>query len=412
MEILNNKQWNSREKVIDFLEDYSSNLKEQINSQKTKHTLLKSYIFETFDESIYEFKNIDRAATSIQNLFNSKEHEIHQIDEKMFYMLNANGTIGFFEQINDRFCILYSLDNADSSNKFVRNTIRNSSILDSLWISGKMFDELLIRQSKDHNPNRFTKIKFEFDSFFENLKYMQGNDIKVTDNDLDYDERKVSSVSLVEEVGDIVQKIEGVRQYFSSFHSIGSLRFPSSLGKGGHDFYQNGKVTNRSDSFKDHRFQIKKLIKSYQGITEFLEEKTWVDFEHFKAPNKQYSYNFEGSPVTIIFKKPLKEAVYQNFIKYTFPKGKDPFRIFGEVIQINENRHHIYGIDLHLWQKVMLDLSKEQFTVFLPKGTCGNTIHRIVTNIQRYLDPELSVYIGNTNYEEIIHTFVGKEEQM
>lgn len=328
----------------------------------------------------------------------------------MFYMLNANGTIGFFEQINDRFCILYSLDNADSSNKFVRNTIRNSSILDSLWISGKMFDELLIRQSKDHNPNRFTKIKFEFDSFFENLKYMQGNDIKVTDNDLDYDERKVSSVSLVEEVGDIVQKIEGVRQYFSSFHSIGSLRFPSSLGKGGHDFYQNGKVTNRSDSFKDHRFQIKKLIKSYQGITEFLEEKTWVDFEYFKAPNKQYSYNFEGSPVTIIFKKPLKEAVYQNFIKYTFPKGKDPFRIFGEVIQINENRHHIYGIDLHLWQKVMLDLSKEQFTVFLPKGTCGNTIHRIVTNIQRYLDPELSVYIGNTNYEEIIHTFVGKEE--
>ncbi|MFC5775852.1 hypothetical protein [Ectobacillus antri] len=402
---MSKQKWNSRERVIDFLEDYSANIKEQIDSRKTKNTLLKSYIFETFDESIYELKRFNKEEITIPNLFPEQSQCMGQVDERMYYLSAGDETIGFFEQVNDRFLIFYSLESSDASDKFTRDAVRNSPVLDSLWISGKMFNQILKKMSKEHHPNRYTKIKFEFNSFFEGEKYIKG--IGNSKKDISgLEEHKASSVSLTEELGDISYKIEGVRKYFSSFHAIGQLRFPSNIGRGGHDFYQNGKVTNRSDSFKDHRFQVKKMINSYQNITEILESKTWIDLEKVKSPNQQFLYNYEGSPVTIVFKEPLKEHIFENFINYTFQKGKEPFRIFGEIIRVSNNRAHIYGIDLHLWQKVMMDLSREQFTIFLPKGTCGNTIHRLITNIQRYLNPELTVYIGNDNYEEIIQRVI------
>jgi hypothetical protein len=40
--------------------------------------------------------------------------------------------------------------------------------------------------------------------------------------------------------------------------------------------------------------------------------------------------------------------------------------------------------------------------VIVPKGTCGNTIHRLVTNVQQYLDPRVTVYVGDRNYTELI----------
>ncbi|MGR5999179.1 hypothetical protein ACT7C7_05495 [Bacillus cereus] len=90
-------------------------------------------------------------------------------------------------------------------------------------------------------------------------------------------------------------------------------------------------------------------------------------------------------------------------MKNTFPKGKEPFKILAEPQWISEERVHIYGVDLHLWQEVMMDLSLNEFTVFIPKGTCGNTIHRLATNFQKYLDPTIEIWIGNEKYEDIIN---------
>lgn len=392
-----NDEWKSREEVFAYLEEYSKNTKEQIDDYKIKNTLLKSYIFETFDESLYESKSISKEMTNIFNLFKGTKNTIKQIDEELFILSEGKEIIGFIEQINPRFSVLYTTQSSRFSDRIVQTYIKKSTILDSLWISGKMFDEFLKEITSYHHPHRYTKMKFEFNSMFER-DYISDNEIE---------EHKVSSVSLVEELGDIVHKINGVRKYFSSFHSIGSLRFPSNIGKGGHDVYQNGKVTNRSDSFIDHRLQLKQIIRTYQETTEYLEQKVWLEVEEIKSNDNSITTSFKASPVTIKFNKPLKEHVFNNFIEYTFPKGSAPFKIYGEIKRVSKERVHIYGVDLHLWQNVILDLSTEEFILFLPKGTCGNTIHRLVTNIQRFLYPEIDVYIGNTLYEDILKQVMG-----
>lgn len=393
-------KWKSREDIFSYLEEYSQNTKEQIDNYKIKNTLLKSYVFETFNESLFDSLSVSKEIINVHNLFSDQKHSLQQIDEELFTLYENDKLIGFIEQINPRFCTLYTTESSKHSDHLTQSYVKKSTTLDSLWISGKMYDNFLEEITSYHHPERFTKMKFEFNAMFER-SHLHKDEIV---------EHKVSSVSLVEELGGIVDKLDGVRQYFSSFHSVGSLRFPSHVGKGGHDVYQNGKFTNRSDSFSDHRIQLKQIVSIYQDMTERLEKKVWIEVEEIKSKDNLINTSFKASPVTISFSKPLNKYVFNNFVEYTFPKGREPFKIYGEIKRISEEQVHVYGVDLHLWQNVVLDLSTERFILFLPKGTCGNTIHRLVTNIQKFLDPQIDVYIGDSSYEGILNQVIGGKD--
>jgi hypothetical protein len=43
----------------------------------------------------------------------------------------------------------------------------------------------------------------------------------------------------------------------------------------------------------------------------------------------------------------------------------------------------------------------------LPEGTCGNTIHRLITNIQRFLDPAVEAWIGDAPYDDFLKLAAG-----
>jgi hypothetical protein len=400
------KNWNSRESVLNYLDNYASQLKDQIDTGKTVHTLLKSYIFETFNKDHHSYQK-NGQSYGISALISTKEAEILQIDEQLFQVNRGKETLGFVEQLNERFSVLYSIDLAQRSDAYFHSIIKKSPIIDSLWISGKMFDAFWANIREEHSSHRYIKMKFEYDGFFEDPYLLSKSIVKQDGNEIDddiLDEHRITSISLIEEAKEIAEKLDGARGLFEAFYSVGLLRFPSRVGKGGHDFYRNGKVTNRSDSFLDHRHQIISAVNKYEAVTDRIESITWIDFESFKAPNKEVTISFQGSPIVFKFRKPLRKHVFRNFVDFTFKNGREPFKILGQPIWVNEERTHIYGTDLHLWQKVMLDLSPEQFVLFIPKGTCGNTIHRFVTNIQRFLDPGVSVQIGNQSYEYLLES--------
>jgi hypothetical protein len=69
---------------------------------------------------------------------------------------------------------------------------------------------------------------------------------------------------------------------------------------------------------------------------------------------------------------------------------------------LSSTKVHVYGVDQHLWQPVMLELTDRHLYAILPRGTCGNTVHRLVTNVQRFLDPGVSAWIGDRRFEQLI----------
>ena len=50
---------------------------------------------------------------------------------------------------------------------------------------------------------------------------------------------------------------------YAPLYALYSLRFPSRVQKGSHDLFQHGQLTNRSDSFEDHRNTARYLLEEH-----------------------------------------------------------------------------------------------------------------------------------------------------
>ncbi len=142
------------------------------------------------------------------------------------------------------------------------------------------------------------------------------------------------------------------------------------------------------------------LLDNYSYLNKLLEEKSWLKQE--KHNFQSSGYTIKGSPVIIEFEKSLELTVFKNFIYKIFQQRNKNFRLWGEPLKISEKKYHVYGLDLHLWKEVFLELTPDLFVLILPEGVCGNTINRFITNIQTFLEPNFDVYIGDESYEEFL----------
>lgn len=243
----------------------------------------------------------------------------------------------------------------------------------------------------------------EFDS---NLMWNLVNEVKkqvevpelYDDIDVKESQKRFEFTDRINLVKELIEKFREI-EVFSASRSISMLRVPGSRG-GGFDFYFDGKITNRSSNFIDLRHNLNFVIKIYNSLIKRIEEKTWFNINDF---NFNSSSNFvKGSPVIMEFDQPLDKYLFNNFIIRTFEKRYGNFRLWGEPIKLSEEKYHVYGLDLHLWQEIFMEFTPEMFVFVLPEGVCGNTVNRLITNIQHYLQPDFKVYVGDEPFSDIV----------
>ncbi len=179
------------------------------------------------------------------------------------------------------------------------------------------------------------------------------------------------------------------------------LRFPA-RGRGGHDFYAHGKATNRSQSFTDHRQHVQFVLRLYKRATETTERAAWQRVETTHIASSSGAQDLLGAPVVLRFNERLSAAVFDRFIQATFRRKHNRFRLWGNPISLGPTKAHVYALDRHLWQPLFLEITAEKIVAIIPKGTCGNTIHRLVTNVQHYLDPAVVVTVGDQDYGSLL----------
>lgn len=199
---------------------------------------------------------------------------------------------------------------------------------------------------------------------------------------------------LTERLALLNTRLQQLVDLYDPLHSLVQLQIPAGE-RGGHSLYYNGRATNWSDSFLEHRATIGLVVKLYRTVTARAEDRLWVNTTRVGDDG----FSFSGAPVTIRFSKQLNEATFNRFVDLALKRRTSRFRIGGYITRRGPTKVHLTGIDRHLWQPFLLEATSHHLLVVLPRGTCGNTIHRLVTNVQRYLDPKVDVYLGRKKYE-------------
>src|SRR5205823_995639 len=144
---------------------------------------------------------------------------------------------------------------------------------------------------------------------------------------------------------------------------------------------------------------VRYLYRTYKTILENTERSAWLTEEVLPANRKGTS--FKGVPLIINFAEELSEATFNRWVDLAFQK-RNQFRLWGDPIRLGPRKVHVYGADRHLWQPINLEMTTNRVVAILPKGTCGNTFHRLVTNVQHYVCPKIEVWLGAKPFQQLV----------
>ena len=389
----------SREAYVDHLEGYTEPAVTELREGKLSRKLLKTYMLETARH--------DHDTPRLDSLFPPRV-QLHRLDDTLYRVedqTHEGQVVGLLEVLEERHPVLYTTLAAEDSNKWVRQVVDLNPWLDRLWLSSPILFELWNYVQRTTPAHRYVRLGFEHEAWYEATPGLDAGD----DGDMEEDEppsddsarglteRRRSRVTLTERLGVLQEKLPQFLNLYDPMHSLVQLQIPSGS-RGGHLLYYDGHATNRSDSFVEHRQEIAKVLSLYRGVTEHSEDRLWLDTTEVGDD----AFTVKGAPVTIRFSQPLSEDTFARFVDLGLKRRTSRLRIGGYITWRGPTKVHVAAIDRHLWQPFLLEATGRQLTAVLPHGSCGSTVHRLVTNVQRWLDPNIEVWLGSELYETAV----------
>jgi hypothetical protein len=318
---------------------------------------------------------------------------------------------GYLEQYDERFFAFHTAEKAAKAKRQVQRWIGSSPDLDFTWFSGQLLQSLWDRDVSCRGDALFSKLVFRHESVFD-LPEDLSQETELEEEEVDQEEgldderddrperdrRRVRS-EIRDRIGPIRKALRNLQGNYPPLNALYALRLPSRIRRGGHDLYQMGQVTNRSDSFEDHRNTVRYLYRTYKSLLENTENSAWLTEE--RIGGQRAVRFFRGVPLIINFAEELPETTFNRWVELAFKK-RNLFRLWGDPVRLGPRKVHVYGADRHLWQPIHLEMTAKRVVAILPKGTCGNTFHRLVTNVQRYVCPKIDVWLGAKPFQQVI----------
>jgi len=330
------RQIQNRQQMIRFFDGYAIERMEELDERKLKRPLVKSHLLEILDGQEA------RTSQGLQAIFGRRGVRLQPLDEGLFLATDDQiGEIGFLERLRPRIVALYSTMKSDELGRWVRRLVLRSPEIDHVWLSGLTFGVLWELVTRLSRPHRFTRLVFTHDSIFDvdSTALEPGEDEEEISQDSEDEElgeiieRRATSFRLVDRIGVIQEKLQALQTIYSPLYAISQLRFPSPVGRGGHDFYDNGQVTNRSESFRDHRSHLLFVVRIYEQLLKSTEEQAWYSIPESVGVPGQFR-KIVGAPVIIRFREPLSADVFEYWIKATFERKRNRFRLWGHPIRL------------------------------------------------------------------------------
>jgi len=144
------------------------------------------------------------------------------------------------------------------------------------------------------------------------------------------------------------------------------------------DIKYDGKVTARGTSFLSHIGLVSRVYETYAEQIQNLEKKYAL-----RRNTCGDRLSLEGSPINFLFDRPI--ANLEVFSQCLFSCG-EPFRLWGVPLRLADDFFRVNAVDLHVGSPLQFEIAPDFMRVYLPTGSCGNTIVRLYTNLQHHYD--------------------------
>lgn len=390
----------SRREYFDYLDRWTVGTVDELRARMTTRALTKAFLLET--------SRTNGSRDAREALREGSRARLEPVDETLFRMRwpGDNADWALIEVEDERYPIVYTALESDVANRRIDQLVARSALLDRAWFSASMFRQLWSLIASAYPAHRFSRIVFEHESvyqrFEDDVPEQDEEEDEERDDEASEDERPLSAerrrarMQITERIGRMQDAVLPWEERYDPLASIVQLRIPAPA-RGGYDVYFDGRFTNRSDSTTSFRETVRDVMRQYRSSTEHVEDAAWPATTEVQDGLR----GSVGAPLLIQFSEPLDPDVFNRWIS-TLRRKNNRFRLWGTPLSRGPGKVHLYAVDNHLWQPIDLEIARDHVYALLPAGTCGNTVHRLVTNIQRFVDPKVAVFVGEQRYEDFV----------
>ncbi len=311
---------------------------------------------------------------------------LEDLDDSLFRVRDnrehGGQVVGLLELLKGRYPVFYTTMPAKHSDRWVREIVDGTPRLDRVWFSPQILSAIWEHARITNHPSRYVHLGFEHEAKFEE----SGED----------SEHRRYKAYLSDQIGILDQVWPNLKELYDPFHSLVFLQIPAR--NGSYSLNYNGKVTNHGNSFLEYRATVDWIAEFYNKITRKAEEILWFH----TTPVGDSGYQLNGAPLSVLFDKRLSEDEFTKFVAKGLKDRQSKLQIGGFIHPRGRTKIHMSAIDRHLWQPFNMEVTSRHIVALLPKETSGSFVHRLATNIQRYVVPKVQVWLGETSYEIVI----------
>ncbi|CAN5336324.1 hypothetical protein BH23ACT9_BH23ACT9_24090 [soil metagenome] len=164
---------------------------------------------------------------------------------------------------------------------------------------------------------------------------------------------------------------------------------------------RRGFFTARLGDLAFHAAYVRRVVDRYRHLVEALEARAirWDSLLDGGA-------RIDGSAITIEFSVPIEDM--NDFVSGLF-SSREPFRLWGLPTEVASDVVEVQAVDLHVGQPLRFQIGDTWLRVFLFEGGCGNSVARLICNLQhhhdgalRVADPQLHELVATSTTQEIL----------
>lgn len=350
----------TKKEYMDFMGSLMSKAEEEIDHERGRPRQLKSFIIESNSQVPTEFN-----AGSVSGVIQPTGVQ----DISVVQLSKGNKTAPFFLDTSDkRFWVLHTNALSDVAQKIVGYLVRSRNYeFDHAWFSSNMLSDISAMQGNTYNGFRTT---------YNDLFFEEDEEVPVEELMINIAGRSSSkALAAIRSESDLqnalafsrIRVVRGKKPIFSEDDISFSGFF---VVKGGTSIDDHISLVDHSKKLYNEKIRE---VEDFRIGVKTVDDRTLV----------------EGKAFDFEFKRNIDDL--GMFIERIMSPR---FRIWGIKSKITNSHYQFLAVDLHTGDPFDVELSNNLMRVYLPKGSCGNVVLRLLVNLQHFFD-------SNTSCEEL-----------
>lgn len=326
-------------------------------------TLAQEFVSSTRRSSWKTFVLEAHARDDVSGLLSEAFGQSHVRDTEDIHLHEIVGDVRFvIDHLDDRFWSVHTTQPTSLAAPFLKGIVETRRDLDWMWLPSNHL--------RDVWPG--TRTQWLATDFTAGRLTPQGGEL--ADLKLRVRGRAADSV---------LELVESKYPKAVSFSGIAFDVVDEDFGSVAEAIDRSGRFVAHGDDFGFHQTIVRSVVERYRRFVEAVELRAlrWTELSGGGA-------QLQGTPVMLRFSRPIPNL--ELFLEQLF-SAREPFRLWGVPQLTGEGSAEVEGVDLHVGQQVRFDVTSDWLRIYLFEGGCGNTVARLVSNLQHHFDGALSI---------------------